>query len=160
MEKKKNSTASPLLPWWLPLKSHTRPLACYITAIWPHSLNKLIQRWLPRQPNDDAPSPPPIGRQRGGFVCDSPPRLPVSWAGAAPLTQFPQPGGRRCMWRGCWRHGGGDSSTTLVFTMKLAKVEKRVESSFLLGGKTFLKTKTEEIMSCPTSGKTSKTSAQ
>lgn len=59
-----------------------RPSACYITTVWPHSMNTLIQRWLSRQQCADPPSPPhtPIGCWMGGFICDLLPHLPVSWA--------------------------------------------------------------------------------
>lgn len=61
---------------------HPRPPPCYITDVWLHSTNTLIQRWLSRQQYDDPPSPtsPPIGCWERGIVCDLPPHLPVSWA--------------------------------------------------------------------------------
>lgn len=35
-----------------PPEPHPLPSACYITAVWPHSMNTLIQRWLSWQQCD------------------------------------------------------------------------------------------------------------
>lgn len=144
-----------------PFRAIPRPLACYITTIWPHSLNKLIQRWLPWQRCDQSPSPLPIGWRRGGFECNWPPHLPVSWARAAPLTQFQQ-----LRWEeACEGNMAVVAAAQPWFSQwSWLRFKKRVENTFLLAGKTFSKAKSncpsEEFMSCAASGKAPKTSAQ
>lgn len=54
MGEKPLSIAPFILP---PPEPHLHPSACYITAVWPHSTNTLVQRWLSWQQCDDTHSP-------------------------------------------------------------------------------------------------------